>query len=385
MFQPLKEFRIGRPQVFAGLLLLLFLGQALWVAGSRKLSSLEFQYVESGLPQRPGQEYRVTSPLTGWVAALPFRLARQAAGDAMSQARFVPTPWIARLPFVAFGLWLGAALWWVARRLFDDAGGYVALGLYCSSPAMVMISSNIGPEIILAWSSFGLIYTAIGVAHTLYAPPKKWLPRIVILGFSIGFALSTALWSFTLALLALVFMLYLAPGRRLAALGVWLGSSVIGAGVFAFFSLITRGWTLGPHSLIDPKISSQLLQTLNFVFADSYFDVAPRLSLGSYLLVLFFIAALTAYGSWARARYFGNTAPLVTGFAAVLLFSLVPANHLWDATLGLSFVFIFIGGVAADLLETGFGRGVARILGAGLLLRAVLGLLGLGRWVRVPL
>lgn len=378
MFQPMQEFRVGRPQVYAGLLLLAFLGQALWVAGSRKFSSLEFQYVESGLRQRPGQEYRVTSPLTGWLAALPFRVARQTTGGAMDQARFVLKPWMVRLPFVGFGVWLGAALWWVARRLFDDAGGYVALGLYCSSPAMVMIASNIGPEIILAWSSFGLIYTAIGVAHTLYAPPRKWAPRIVLLGLSIGFALSTALWSFTLALLALVFMLYLAPGRRLAALGVWLGASVIGLGVFAVFSRITRGWTLGPHGLIDPKISSKLLQTLNFVFADGY------LSVNSYLFVLLFIAALTAYGSWARARYFGNTAPLITGFAAVLLFSLVPAIYLWDATLGLSFVFLFIGGVAADLLETGFGRGVARILGAGLLLRGVLGLLALSRWIRIP-
>jgi Dolichyl-phosphate-mannose-protein mannosyltransferase len=377
MLQVLKEFQVGRPQVLAGLMLLAFLAQALWMAQGRKLSSLEFQYIEAGLPQRSGQEYRVTSPLTSWVGAFPFRLARYAAGGAMSQAGFVPRPWMPRLPFMMFGAWLGAALWWVARRLFDDAGGYVALGLYCSSPAMVMIASNVGPEIILAWSIFGMIYTAIGVAHTLYAPARKWLPRIVILGLSIGFALATALWSFTLALLALAVMLYLAPGRRLAALGVWVGASGIGAAVFATVSWLTRGWTLGPHNLLDPKLSSQMLETLNFVFADGY------LPINSYLFVLFFIVALTAYGSWARARYFGNTAPLVTGFATVLLFSLVPAVHLWDATLGLSFVFLFVGGVAADLLETGWGRGVARILGAGFLLRAVLGIVALGRWINV--
>ena len=76
-------------------------------------------------------------------------------------------------PFLIFGVWLGAALWWVARRLFEDHGGFVALALYCSSPAMVMIASNVGPEVVLAWSSFGLIYTAFGVAHTLYAPRRK--------------------------------------------------------------------------------------------------------------------------------------------------------------------------------------------------------------------
>src|SRR5512147_2016343 len=130
MLQIIKEFQVGRPQIFAGLMLLGFLAQALWVAQDRKLSSLEFQYIDAALAQKPGLEYRVTSPLTSWVAALPFRLARLSAGSEMSQTRFVPRPWMPRLPFVIFGVWLGAAVWWVARRLFDDAGGYVALGLY---------------------------------------------------------------------------------------------------------------------------------------------------------------------------------------------------------------------------------------------------------------
>src|SRR5262249_59966329 len=64
----------------------------------------------------------------------------------VSKALAIPRPWLIRMPFVIFGVWLGAALWWVSRRLFDDAGGYVALALYCSSPAMVKISSNVGEE-----------------------------------------------------------------------------------------------------------------------------------------------------------------------------------------------------------------------------------------------
>jgi hypothetical protein len=99
-------------------------------------------------------------------------------------------------------------------------------------------------------------------------------------------------------------------------------------------------------------------------------------------LVFLFIASLTAYGSWPRARYFGNTAPLVTGLTAVLLFSLVPAIRIWDATLGLSFVFIFVGGLAADFLETRFRRPVAIILVACLLLRAVLTVQALRSWVQ---
>jgi hypothetical protein len=100
-----------------------------------------------------------------------------------------------------------------------------------------------------------------------------------------------------------------------------------------------------------------------------------------YALVFLFIAALTAYGSWQRARYFGNTAPLVTAFLCVLMFALMPAARLWDATLGLSFTFIFIGGVAADLLETGYKRAVMLVLIAGFLVRIVLTLPELKGWI----
>src|SRR5579863_3930089 len=169
MSQPFREFRIGRPQILAGLLLTVFVIQSLWVAASRRLSDLEYEYIASGfsaLPQQPGGP---ASPFTGLVAALPVRLVstlKNVAPASVKAALAIPHPWVLRLPFVIFGLWLGGALWWVARRLFGDSGGYLALALYCFSPAMIKISSNIGPEIILAWSSFGLIYTAIGVAHT---------------------------------------------------------------------------------------------------------------------------------------------------------------------------------------------------------------------------
>ncbi len=378
MFEPIREFRIGRPQMFAGLMLLAFLAQCLWVSAGRKMSPLEHEYVASGFPPRAGQEYRITSPLTGWVAALPFKLSRKAAGHIVSEQWVVPPRWLARLPFLIFGLWLGGALWWVSRRLFDDAGGYVALGLYCSSPAMVMIASNIGPEILLAWSLFGLIYTAIGVAHTLYAPARKWLPRIGILGLSIGFSLATALWSITVVALAFAFMVYLAPRRRKTALVVLLGALAVGVGIYALFIGLTGALWVPAHSLITPQPTAEALRNLTFVFADGFTN------LNSYLFVAFFIAALATYGSWDRARYFGNTAPLLTAFATVLLFALVPAIHIWNATLGLSFVFVFIGGISADLLESGSASLAGAILGAGFVLRAVLGVLALSRWIHNP-
>lgn len=371
MLEPVKEFKIGRPQVFAGLMLLAFLAQTLWAAGARRLSELEYEYIASGFSRETRSllsSQSVDSPMTAWTASLPVRFAglvRNVTPASLGVSFAIPKVWFLRLPFVIFGVWLGGALWWVARRLFDDAGGYVALALYCSSPAMVMISSNIGPNIILAWSSFGLIYTAIGVAHTLYAPPRKWAARSLILGLSIGFSLATAWWSIVLVVLAFAFMIYLAPGRRRAVLGVVLASSAIALAIVAFFAWATGASFFGSPPLVTPRPTIDLLHNLAF---------ALNRDTDGYVLVAFFIAALTAYGSWRRARYFGNTAPLLTAFATVLLFTLVPGLRLWDAVLGLSFLFLFIGGVAADLLESSHGKLIAALLAAGILLRLVLGL-----------
>jgi len=375
MFQAAKEFKIGRPQIFAGLMLLGFLAQCLWVASQRKLSDLEYGYIASGLSREAGQEYRANSPLTGWVAAAPvraIRMAKAVAPASLGAYLAIPRPWLLRIPFVILGVWLGGALWWVARRLFDNAGGYVALGLYCSSPAMVMISSNVAPEIILAWSSFGLIYTAIGVAHTLYARPRRWAPRILILGLAVGFALSTALWSFTLVLLAAAFMFYLAPGRRRSVVVVLCGACVVAAIVFAFFAFFRQGGgeAAGPQTWLRPQLGWEFLKSLLFVLADGY------------ALFALFLAALAVYVFWRRARYFGNTVPLLTAVAAVVLFALVLAGHsIWVATLGLSFAFVFIGGVAADVLETPARNSLLAILIATLLVRIILGVRILASWI----
>src|SRR5207253_216218 len=119
------------------------------------------------------------------------------------------------LPALAFGLSLAGALWWVTRRLYNDLGGYVALVLFCFSLPVIRFSAVINADIVAAWGLYGVIYTAIGVAHTLYAPPRKWRPRIVLLGVALGV---TAGAYFAAALIGLIFaigfMLYLAPGRR---------------------------------------------------------------------------------------------------------------------------------------------------------------------------
>ncbi|HKE30356.1 MAG TPA: glycosyltransferase family 39 protein [Candidatus Angelobacter sp.] len=386
MLKALREFRIGRPQIVAGLMLLAFLAQCLWVAAGRRFSDLEYNYMASGFRPAAEQKLNSPSPLTGLVATLPLRSIsglRKILPESMKSALAVPRTWLIRLPFIIFGLWLGGALWWVARRLYGNAGGYVALALYCFSPAMVMISSNIGPEIILAWSSFGLIYTAIGVAHTVYAPPRKWLPRILILGAAIGICLATALWAFSIVLLAFVFMLYLSPGRRRQSVIVLLGASLMAFAIVAFVNWMARSPAITSGALIKPRPTYEFINNLGFIFADAYWLPEHRFATFAQqvLLILLIVSALTTYGSWGRTRYFGNTAPLITAFSIVLLFALVPAIHIWDATLGLSFAFLFIGGIAADLLETSWHRLLILALAAILVVRIVLGLRLLGGWI----
>jgi len=379
MLQVLRDFKVGRPQILAGLLLLFFLAQCLWISSRRRLSDLEYDYIASGFGTHLEKPITTASPFTGLAAAAPLRALSAVRGWLPVSLRAwlaIPRPWLIRLPFVLFGGWLGGALWWVARRLFGNRGGYVALALYCVSPAMVKISSNIGPEIILAWGTFGLIYTAIGVAHTVYAPPRKWIPRIVILGIAIGVCLSTALWAFTIVFLAFTFMLYLSPGRRKAATAVFLSACVIG---LMFLAVV--GWIVGnsgftSRALITPQVTVEMVRNLGFAFADS----DPFFHL-DFVLPALLALGLMAYGSWRRARYFGNTAPLITSFAMVLLFAMIPAIHVWEAALGLSFAFLFIGGVAADLLETRYGRTLSFVLCAILALKGVLGVSLLRAWI----
>jgi hypothetical protein len=152
-----------------------------------------------------------------------------------------------------------------------------------------------------------------------------------------------------------------------------LSASAVGGLVLLVITWLTGSAGMGVKALFIQKPTLDAVRNLAFaISAES----------DGYVLVFLFIAALTAYGSWPRTRYFGNTAPLITALIAVFMFALLPAIRIWDATLGLSFVFIFVGGVAADLLETRLRRTVALILAACFLLRIVLTAMALKSWVQ---
>src|SRR4029077_7973611 len=237
--------RFGRPQILAGLLLLVFLGECAWlVHRSAGLTPQEESRISEGVrrwnerrnPHRSSTpqetETGVSDPnhssLWYLVASAPLLLWPE---DMRLHSNH-SLVWLARAPYLLFGILLGASLWYVARRLYGNAGGYIALGLYCFSPAIIRSSAVwfAEPEVGAAWGAFGTIFTAIAVAHTLYAPREVVLwnwRRIVLLGVSLALAVGS---QFSLAIvipIALSFMLYLAPTRRIAAAMIWTAAFAI--------------------------------------------------------------------------------------------------------------------------------------------------------------
>jgi hypothetical protein len=261
---------------------------------------------------------------------------------------------LATAPYLVFGLLLGASLWYVSHRLFGNAGGYVALAFYCFSPGIVRSSAmwSAEPEIGAAWGAFGAIFTAIAVAHTLYAPREVVLwnwRRIVLLGLSLAVAVGSQFSLIVMLPAALTFMLYLAPTRRMAALAIWavacgVGALILCASYFFRAGELWRGLGQASFSGVSWKA---------FAMPQAYHQILAQLGQSSPALVLAFPAALIAYFFWHRTRYFGNTAPLLV--ALLFLFLALGTPHfpgLGFQLMAVPFLFVFVGGIAADLLET---------------------------------
>ena len=167
---------------------------------------------QAGSPER--------SPLVPVLGAIPVKVfAGKITFEQLSRYRFV-----IRLPFVFCGVMLGASLWYVARRLYGNFGGIIALALYTFSPIIVSRSSQVQEDIVAGWGAFGLIFTAIAVAHTLYAPREVILwnwRRILLLGLSLALTVGNQFSLSVLIVVALLLMLWVAPVRKRAALAIW--------------------------------------------------------------------------------------------------------------------------------------------------------------------
>jgi hypothetical protein len=228
------------------------------------------------------------------------------------------------------------------------------LTFYCFSPSLIQASAvwHTDPEIVSVWGTFGTIFTAIAVAHTLYAPREVVLwnwRRIVLLGVSLAIAVGAQFSLVVLAPMALGFLLYVAPIRRLAATVIWIAACVVG------FVLLFGFYFFHPHEFAESMRHAVFwgVTWRGFAVVGVYKHVAVQVARACPALVLAFPVAFATYATWPRTRYFGNTAPLLV---AVLFLILAMAHpHIGGAGFLLAaipFLFIFVAGVLADLLET---------------------------------
>jgi hypothetical protein len=377
----LQSDAIGRPQFVAAGLLLVYLLQCLWlvrVHGRQDVSEAQAIRIYYGSQQWKGGAIAGTpeslesevgkdlsssphaarirsrngfdqdsSPLNYLIAAAPF------AAWPNAWSGFVPFQELVALPYLFFGVMLGGSLWYVSRRLYGNDGGYIALVLYSFSPAMIANATGLqAADMGAVWGAFGMVFTAIAVAHTLYAPREVVLwnwRRILLLGLSLALAMGNLFSLVMMAGVALLFMLWVAPVRRGAVITIWsaavaLAMLMLFASYFFHMSLFCQGlvhaaWlNFEPHSLIMPI---------------SYFHVLQIILAQSPPLVIALPVSLLVFFSWKRARYFGNTAPLLV--AVLLIFLAINApKPVGDTFLvgALAFLFVFTAGILADLLET---------------------------------
>src|SRR6266700_4626834 len=307
--------RFGNAQIAAGFLLLIFIAECAWVIAHEvpgTASFDEYARIEAGIAQWHGLGVAGT-PATG---AAAFDQSHSPLWYLIASApvAFFHIPpdsrlwiWLTRAPYVLFGTMLGGSLWYVSRRLFGNAGGFIALGLYCFSPTVIRTSTLwfAQPDIAGAWGTFGAVFTAIAVAHTLYAPRGVVLwnwRRIVLLGVSLALAAGS---QFSLALivpLILLFMLYLAPNRRAAACAIFTAACLVAALLLfaSYFFHATIFW----QSLLHARLLDVNWRALEM--AGAYSLAAKEVVASGPVLVLLVPAALFAYVYWPRTHYFGN-------------------------------------------------------------------------------
>jgi hypothetical protein len=221
------------------------------------------------------------------------------------------------------------------------------------------------PEVLAALGVYGGVYTAIGVAHAMQGPRRKWRPRIVLLSLVFGIAAAAHIVALPVAaLLGLAAMLWVAEGHRSQTLPVLLAAAV-GALVLVF---ACYGFSPDASSYVFRSAAGFLWLSL---------DPATRFfsTLANGGIAIAACAAFILYLASRRSRYYGNTTPLFCAFVLlVLVMTGAPGSPwLWS----LPFLLTFLGGVFADAYESPHGRLALGAAGAIVLLQAVLCILSL--------
>jgi len=363
---------LGRAQRVAAVLLLLLFAECLYTIAHQSLDANDYRYARCGreMWERP-------SPLQGYFTTCgnlngDGTLAYRVAGLPLSAQRLVllgadhlrkpenrlysggslnGTTWEARhelgyvkylmrLPFVLFAVWLGGGLWWVSRRLFGNEGGAIALGLYVLCPEVVRYATHPNNEILALWGLYGLVYTAIGVAHALQGPRNKWKPRILLLATALGLTAAAHLLAAIIGFIAgLALLFYLADRRRSYVAQIMIFAA-LGAFVVLFASFSFRPsafmyvFTGGAGRF---WFTTQAVRNFCTTHTNAGILVAAAV-------------ALVVYASSRPSRYFGNTTPLLMTLILFPIYTtqVFSAPWVWS----LPFLFTFIGGVFADILES---------------------------------
>ena len=368
----LPRIQIGRPQRLAGLLLLVFLIECLWVVSRQELSPTDYRYALCGreMWERP-------SPLAGYfttcgnlngdgtfayrVAGLPLTAERLVllgadklrspenrlyAGSTLNGSTWEArheiggVKYLMHVPFILFSVWLGGGLWWVCRRLFGNEGGFFALALYCFCPTVIRYAVTPNNEVLAMWGLYGLVYAAMGVAHAMQGPRRKWKPRITLFVVALGMTAIAHLLAAMLGFVAaFAFMFYLAERRRSYVMQMVIFSA-LGALLIVLASFAFR---LAPFSYVFTGGAGRFWLSLDA--ARAFFSQIVNAPIAIATAV-----AAVLYVGVRRSRYFGNTAPLLMLLALFALRTTQVMSYPW--LWALPFLFTFVGGVFADALET---------------------------------
>jgi hypothetical protein len=368
----LRGFYIGRAQRVAGLLLLMLLGECLWTIGHEPLDANDYRYAHCGreMWESPSvlQGYFTTCGNLNGDGTFAYRLAglpltvqrlvllsadhfRKPENRLYANGALNGTTWEARhelgfvkyllrVPFMLFALWLGGGLWWVAKRLFGAEGGAFALGLYVFCPAIVRYATRPNNEILAMWGLYGLVYTAMGVAHAIQGPRSKWKPRILLLTVALGLTAAAHVLAAMVGFVAGgVFFFYLAERRR-AYVPQIMTYAALGALVIVLASF---GFRISAFLYVFSGGSGRFWFSTEWV---RRFATTPA---NAGILVATLVAAVI-YMTSRRSRYFGNTSALLMllGLFPLYTTQVVSAPWIW----GLPFLFTFVGGVFSDALES---------------------------------
>ncbi len=338
-----------------------FLAQGLWFT-KRPFTTEETALVEAGGRKGRGTSFAPEhSPLVGRAGRAALLLPLRPPGDLQESRCFL------RLPFLLAGFLFGWSLWHVARRLYGNPGGYIALALYSFSPLMIAASATVGHDLIAAWGLFGAVFTAIALSHTLLAPPADRVRRTILLGVALGMGVGADYSVAAVLPLALALMLYLAPNHRAAALA-WLTAATT-----VSVLLLWAVFSFDAGALMGALRQARFLALRpEAVGGGIPYEALVAWLLASLPALLIFLLAVAAFARSRRSRYFGNALPLAVG-GGLFLLSLATPYYLSVKYLiwALPFLYLFGAGVFADLLEEGWGAWGRRVALGALVLNVI--------------